>query len=338
LLKPVGFWSYTRQDDRNAGGHLTQLRRIVGSAINLRVGEEVTLFQDTEAIPVGADWAVNIEQSIGEVTFFIPIVTPAFLRSVHCRDEFRAFRRRMVALGRDDLIFPIHYVDTERFDPRGSVFEDDLAALRRSNWSDFRPHFFEDLDSSQVKRWADKLAISIIAAMQRETVTRPAPPKPPPNPPDQPPQDERTKQKIPLSKLNLRWPQIAVERETHAILTKFIPAVAVLLIYGIAIAFTLPGSIFPWWSLGSAVLILAFWSWVTTSGVAKGIIILLYLLIITYVMIDLGLLLFGPQVTPTDAYLFVPLAGLFFLVLVPIVISGLAGKLPLKLNSVRKSY
>jgi hypothetical protein len=169
VLKPVGFWSYTRQDDKYSGGQLSRLRLVVGGALNLRAGEEVRLFQDTEAIPFGADWAAHIEQSISEVTFFIPVISPSFLRSKHCCDEFRAFRRRMAALDRDDLIFPIHYVDVQRFDSTESVFGDDFAALQRSNWIDFRSLFFDEPESSKARQWADALATSVLGAMRRES-------------------------------------------------------------------------------------------------------------------------------------------------------------------------
>jgi hypothetical protein len=139
LLKPVGFWSYARQDDNYRDGDLSQLRTIVGKAISSRQGEEVTLWQDTVAIPFGADWAANIEDAIRQVTFFIPVLTPAFLKSKNCLDEFEMFRRRMADLGRDDLIFPIHYVDVERIAWAETVFGDELAALRRQQWIDFRP-------------------------------------------------------------------------------------------------------------------------------------------------------------------------------------------------------
>ena len=51
MLTPVGFWSYARQDDNHSDGQLSELRAVVGKAINLHRGEEVRLFQDTEAIP-----------------------------------------------------------------------------------------------------------------------------------------------------------------------------------------------------------------------------------------------------------------------------------------------
>jgi hypothetical protein len=174
VLKPVGFWSYARQDDSHSDGQLTQLRAIVGNAISLRVGDEVKLFQDTAAIPFGADWAANIEEAIDQTTFFIPIVTPRFLKSENCRDEFRSFRRRMKALGRNDLIFPIHYVDVESIAAASdTVFGDELGSLRRQQWIDFRPLQFEDVKSAKVRQWADALAASIHSAIAVTPRVRP---------------------------------------------------------------------------------------------------------------------------------------------------------------------
>ncbi len=165
MLRPVGFWSYARQDDSHSDGHLSQLRAIVGKAISLRVGEEVRLFQDTEAIPFGTDWAAQIEDAISQTTFFVPVITPRFLKSESCRDEFNAFRHRMKALARSDLIFPIHYVDVDRLADSNAIFGDDLAALRRQQWIDFRPLQFEDAKSPRVRQWADSLATSVVRAM-----------------------------------------------------------------------------------------------------------------------------------------------------------------------------
>jgi hypothetical protein len=105
MLDPVGFWSYARQDDAHSDGQLSQLRAIVGRAIVLQCGVEVVVWQDVAAIPYGADWAETIERTLGQTTFFIPIVTPRFLKSENCRDEYLGFRRRMQTLGRNDLVF-----------------------------------------------------------------------------------------------------------------------------------------------------------------------------------------------------------------------------------------
>ena len=169
MLDPVGFWSYAQQDDANGDGQLSQLRAIVGWRIVLQCGVKVSLWQVLAAIPHGADWAETVERAIGQTTFFIPIVTPRFLRSLYCRDEFASFRRRMRAMGRNDLIFPIHYVDVDGTRPEETVFGDDLDALRRSPSFDFRPLFTADPKSQEVWRWAGELAESVLMALQQPT-------------------------------------------------------------------------------------------------------------------------------------------------------------------------
>jgi biotin carboxyl carrier protein len=167
MLDPVGFWSYARHDDQHSDGQLSQLRAVVGKAIGLQYGGEVTLWQDIDAIPFGADWAATIERTIDQTTFFIPIVTPRFLKSQYCFDEFTAFRQRMIALGRDDLIFPVQYVDVKKLQPAETVFGKNLDALRRPQWIDFVPLFYAEPRSAEVRRWAGALAENILDAMRR---------------------------------------------------------------------------------------------------------------------------------------------------------------------------
>jgi len=172
MLDPVGFWSYARLDDEHSDGQLSQLRAVVGKQIGMQHGDRIALWQDIQAIPYGADWAAKIEDAIGKTTFFIPIVTPRFLKSVNCRDECLAYRRRMRTLARDDLIFPVHYVNIDDLRPEDAVFGDDLAALRRAQWIDFRPLFYGDPKSAEVRRWAGEFAGGILQAMRRQAPGR----------------------------------------------------------------------------------------------------------------------------------------------------------------------
>lgn len=159
---PVGFWSYARHDDAHSDGHLSQLRTIVGKAIALQYGADIDLWQDIQAIPTGADWANSIQKSIGQTVFFMPIVTPRYLKSPNCHAEFQSFHHRMLELKRDDLIFPIHFVGVDQITAEDSVFGTDLDMLRRHQWIDFRSLRNADYQSPEVRRWADGLAESIL--------------------------------------------------------------------------------------------------------------------------------------------------------------------------------
>jgi hypothetical protein len=102
----VGFFSYSRSDDKNSDGGLTLLRERIVKDLRLQLGRELRLWQDKEAIPFGSLWADEIKRAIAESAFFIPIVSPSAVNSRHCRMEFEGFLAREAEFGRSDLVFP----------------------------------------------------------------------------------------------------------------------------------------------------------------------------------------------------------------------------------------
>ena len=114
-LEPIRFWSYARSDDEASNERLSTLRGLLRAELKLHWGRrEVRIWQDLEAVAYGANWLAEIEQAIAESSFFIPIVTRAFLESQTCCQEVMLFYRHRLALGRNDLIFPFHFADVTR--------------------------------------------------------------------------------------------------------------------------------------------------------------------------------------------------------------------------------
>ena len=114
LPELIGFFSYSRDDDRDSEGGLTLLTRRIQSELRGQLGRSkktLRLFQDAEAIPPGTLWEGEISGAIEQSAFFIPIISPRVVQSEHCGVEFRKFLDREKALGRTDLIFPILYID-----------------------------------------------------------------------------------------------------------------------------------------------------------------------------------------------------------------------------------
>jgi formylglycine-generating enzyme required for sulfatase activity len=171
-LKPVGFWSYTSSDDIASGGRLSQLRLLLAQHLQLRIGRDpkVHIFQDVAAIPYGTDWLKEIHKALDASSFMIPIVTPAFLQSPMCCQEVMHFRAREAALGRDDLIFPLHYIDVDDVDEsRPDEVHDPhvLALLRTRQMIDFRPWRLRDPKSEAVEEKLDEFARSLRRALRR---------------------------------------------------------------------------------------------------------------------------------------------------------------------------
>jgi formylglycine-generating enzyme required for sulfatase activity len=189
-LKPIGFWSYTGSDDTRSGGRLSQLRRLLADELQLRIGrrQQVHIWQDVAAIPHGADWLKEIHKALGESSFLIPIVTPAFLESEMCCQEVMRFRQREQELGRGDLIFPFRYIDVADIAPDEVYDPAVLALLNSRQWIDFAPLRHRPPDHEEVATKLAALAGSIRAALRRAVAPEPPPDKP------EPPAQTRTTQ------------------------------------------------------------------------------------------------------------------------------------------------
>ena len=134
----------------------------------MQTGEEFPIFQDREDIKWGQNWKLRLEETIDDVTFLIPILTPTFFKSSHCRKELERFIEREKELGRNDLILPVYYVSSKPMDDEKKRAIDELAALLASrqlmDWRDLR---FEPLTSPEVGKRMAKLALQISDALER---------------------------------------------------------------------------------------------------------------------------------------------------------------------------
>src|ERR1700747_3197523 len=114
LSELVGFFSYSREDDADSHGALSALRSRIQGELRGQLGRTAKAFrlwQDKEAIPSGTLWETEIKNAVGQAVFFIPIITPTVIASPYCRFELESFLAREAALGRDDLVFPILYIE-----------------------------------------------------------------------------------------------------------------------------------------------------------------------------------------------------------------------------------
>lgn len=166
-LPPIGFWSYARQDDESSRGRLSSLRSLLQSELQQQYGRDpIQIFQDVSAIPPGAEWEASITGALDNTTFFIPIITPAFIQSEFCCREFTIFlarekllREQHQALRAHSRIFPISYLtiddNTEAYDPVV------VRELRKRQSLDFRDLRLKDYQQEAVSLELAKLASRI---------------------------------------------------------------------------------------------------------------------------------------------------------------------------------
>lgn len=165
---PVAFMSYVRLDDQHENGRLTAFRDRLSGEVRMQTGEMFHIFQDRNDIAWGQQWRQRIDESLDAVTFLIPVVTPAFFRSLPCREEFELFLRREERLGRGDLILPVYYVDCPVLSDETKRESDSLAkAIAARQYADWRELRFEPFTTPEIGKKLAAMARQIVEALER---------------------------------------------------------------------------------------------------------------------------------------------------------------------------
>lgn len=168
---PAAFMSYVHSDD--AYGRVIELRERLSQETQIQTGEEFVIFQDRVGISWGQNWKERIEESIDEVTFLIPIITPSFFNSSACRGELRRFLNREKELDRNDLILPIYYVNSPVLNDEERRASDELAQVIASRqYAGWRSLRHEPLTSPEVGSTLAELSSQIGQALLRTRASR----------------------------------------------------------------------------------------------------------------------------------------------------------------------
>jgi len=172
LPELFGFFSYSREDDADSQGALSALRGRIQGELRGQLGRTVNLWQDKEAIQSGALWETKIKNAVAQSVFFIPIITPTAVASRYCQFELDAFLAREAALGRDDLVFPVLYIDVPELRDNVRREKDPVLALiakrQYFDWRDFR---YLDTTSTDVRKAAGRFCTDIRDALYRSWVS-----------------------------------------------------------------------------------------------------------------------------------------------------------------------
>lgn len=175
LSELVGFFSYSREDDEDSGGALSALRDRIQRELRGQLGRSKSAFrlwQDKEAIAPGKLWEDEIKTAAGQAVFFIPIITPTVVRSRYCKFELDSFLTRETELGRDDLVFPILYINVpELHDSVEQKNDPVLAIVAKRQYLDWREFRHRDIQSMDVKESVERFCAHICAALRRQWIS-----------------------------------------------------------------------------------------------------------------------------------------------------------------------
>ncbi len=164
---PAAFLSYAHHDDEHDGGNITAFRKALEGEVRAQTGRrDVRIFQDRDDIAWGDAWKERIDRSLDAVTFLVPVLTPSFLASPHCRQELRRFLDRERRLGRKDLILPVYWINIRDPENQARQNVDDLAKeLAARQYADWRKLRFEQLNDKEARRALAALATRIHDAL-----------------------------------------------------------------------------------------------------------------------------------------------------------------------------
>jgi hypothetical protein len=171
----VGFFSYSREDDEDSSGALSELRDRIQRELRSQLGRSratFRLWQDKEAIAPGKLWEAEIKAAVEQSVFFIPIVTPTAVKSGYCQHEFEAFLAREHALGRADLVFPIYYIRVPALEREKDWRADPvLRIVGTRQWADWRDLRLLDVNDIRVREAIARFCAKIADALQGHHVS-----------------------------------------------------------------------------------------------------------------------------------------------------------------------
>jgi hypothetical protein len=183
LPELVGFFSYSWEDDEDSRGELSALRDCILRELRSQLGRSIRTFrlwQDKAPIPSGTLWETEIRNAIAQSVFFIPIITPTFANSPHCRLELEAFLTREAALGRSDLVFPLLYISVAALEDGAQRTNDPFfSIISQRQWFDWRMFRHLDVSSTVVKEAIERFCGHICDVLNRpwECWPKPLPPR-----------------------------------------------------------------------------------------------------------------------------------------------------------------
>jgi hypothetical protein len=157
----AGFWSYTHDDNQSDGDRILRLAELLKSEFALLTGSDLDLFVDRTDLKWGEEWRLRIENALATTTFFIPVVTPRYFKSEECRKELLRFVGHAKALGAEELVLPLLYLDVA--DLRLEAPSDEaVATVKERQWQDCRSLRLLAEDDPEFRAKVNELARRLI--------------------------------------------------------------------------------------------------------------------------------------------------------------------------------
>jgi len=138
---PSGFFSYRHLDGADRK-YVERFWQNLKDELFTLTGLHIKLWRDVDEIEWGKEWGKAIDAGLADAAFFLPVITPGYLLSEACRDEFEKVASYEKKRKRTDLILPLVYVRPDSFGEDGSEKRDPIVKLclkrQYADWEDLR--------------------------------------------------------------------------------------------------------------------------------------------------------------------------------------------------------
>ncbi|MEV6983127.1 toll/interleukin-1 receptor domain-containing protein [Sphaerisporangium sp. NPDC051017] len=112
------FASYSHIDNDATYERISKIILGIKGIYESLTGSKVEIFKDADSIALGENWRDRIRMGLSSSSILLAFVSPAYLRSESCRQEFREFLGFLEANSKKRLIIPLLYADFDRIEAR----------------------------------------------------------------------------------------------------------------------------------------------------------------------------------------------------------------------------
>ncbi len=155
------FFSYTHKDAESiVGGGIRQFANDLKDSLEILYGKEVPCFLDRNQGQWGENLWGRLEEEIRRSSFFIPFITPTYLKSDACTKEFNLFIETAQKLDSEDLVLPLIWISPQEMvsTTSGNLV---VERIKNTRYEDITKVRRESRDSNIYRKCVENLAQKI---------------------------------------------------------------------------------------------------------------------------------------------------------------------------------
>ncbi|MBD0414907.1 toll/interleukin-1 receptor domain-containing protein [Oryzicola mucosus] len=166
-----GFFSYSRQDSENDPELFEEIHKEVQSRVQQRlVNANFKLWRDVKNLRLADQWSSELEIAVKRSDVFIALVSPSWMSSAICRQEYNCYLKRDDEIG-EGVIPSIVSIIIRDLESQVKYFDDDQTAL----YADIKSRQYIHKDIVDIKalalgdrsKWVDRIADDVSGIIER---------------------------------------------------------------------------------------------------------------------------------------------------------------------------